>query len=76
MDAPQVHVDAPESSANVGKEGESTHPLKITSDRDVDAVNEGQADPTEDIDLPDAGAAEPETAPAPPKKNPGFQFLE
>lgn len=75
-------MGAPETSSNVVKESESRYPTQKTGDRDVDvtapssSVNEGQADSTEDIDLPDAGAAEPETAPAPPKKNPGFQFLE
>ncbi|BCS02447.1 uncharacterized protein AKAW2_60711A [Aspergillus luchuensis] len=82
MDAPQVQVGAPETSSNVGNESESTYPTQKTGDRDVDVtapssgVNERQADSTEDIDLPDAGAAEPETAPALPKKNPGFQFLD
>ncbi|GKZ39031.1 hypothetical protein AbraIFM66950_011689 [Aspergillus brasiliensis] len=82
MDSPQVQVGALDNSSNVEKESDSTYPTQNTSDHDADvtvpssAMNEGQADSTEDLDLPDAGAAEPETAPAPPKKNPGPQFLD
>ncbi|PWY93355.1 hypothetical protein BO94DRAFT_533097 [Aspergillus sclerotioniger CBS 115572] len=83
MDAPQVQVGAPEGPSNGSNaEKENVQTSQNTTSFDLNAsaassaVNEGQADSSHDIVLPDASAADPEPKPAAPKRNPGLQFLD
>ena len=83
MDAPQVQVGAPEgpsNSSNAEKENaqnaQNTISFDLNASATSSAANEGQADSSQDIILPDAGAADPEPKRAAPKRNPGLQFLE
>ncbi|PYH95359.1 hypothetical protein BO71DRAFT_203098 [Aspergillus ellipticus CBS 707.79] len=83
MDAPQVQVGVLEdrqNDSNTGSNGfqntQTTTSPEVNINATASAMNEGQKSSTQDVVLPDARPAEPETRTAPPKRNPGLQFLD
>ncbi|GFF50121.1 hypothetical protein IFM58399_08726 [Aspergillus lentulus] len=79
MDTPRVQVGAPEvAQAPVSTQNTETPDVDMNQTQQS-AVNESQADATQqDISLPDAQPASsaPTEPPQPPKKKPGLHFLD
>ncbi|EAW06268.1 uncharacterized protein ACLA_079520 [Aspergillus clavatus NRRL 1] len=82
MDTPQVQVGGPEVIP-VPESTQNTEAPDVEMKGSQNAVNESQADNTQDITLPDAqpSSSEPKpaeaaAAPPPPKKKPGLHFLD